>query len=150
MKISVKVKGIGARRPALSVLVFEIADGIGTAEDLIEDVVRRSVRAFNNREADAPIFRFLTAEEIEDAAGFGKVGFGDRKDDRAQDEEKAVENALQSYRDGLFKMILDGKDVISAAAGLPLKAEAPSTPIALCEGAEVLFVRLAMLSGRLW
>jgi len=150
MKIDIRVKGIASRRPALITNEFEISDGIETAEDLIEDIVRRNVRAYNDKAVDAPIFRFLTADEIGEAAKTGKVGFSDRNDDRAQDENAAVDNALQSYRDGLFKLFLDGADIESAAAGLPLRAAAPATPAPLREGSEILFVRLSMLSGRLW
>ena len=52
---------------------------------------------------------------------------------------EAIVNALQSYEDGIFRIFMDDTE----AGDL-------SSPIQLKEESTLTFIRLAMLSGRLW
>ena len=52
---------------------------------------------------------------------------------------EAITNALQSYEDGIFRIFMDDTE----AGDL-------SSPIQLKEESTLTFIRLAMLSGRLW
>ncbi|MDR1797746.1 MAG: hypothetical protein LBR44_10035 [Clostridiales Family XIII bacterium] len=138
MEIKIRAKAAGSRRPAIELKSFEITDGLRTSDALVEDVVRRNVRAYNAADVDAPLLRWLAPGEIEDGAALGKVGFGDRKNERQQDEDEAVGVALQAYRDGLFKLLVGEDDVESGAE------------VRLEEGAVVTFLRLVLLAGRMW
>ena len=54
-------------------------------------------------------------------------------------ETEAIVNALQSYEDGIFRIFIDDTE----AGGL-------SSPVVLKEETTLTFIRLTMLSGRLW
>ena len=138
MEIFIRVKAAGKRRDVLEKRPVEIPGGIDGAEKLIEHLVRENVRAYNEKKTDAPLFRYLSKEEIEDGAAAGKVGFGDRKNEAAQDEEEAVRNALQCFADGIYRVLVNDAEAL------------PGAPFALRDGDAVTFIRLVMLTGRLW
>ena len=52
---------------------------------------------------------------------------------------EAITNALQSYEDGIFRIFMDDTETGDL-----------SSPIQLKEESTLTFIRLAMLSGRLW
>ena len=54
-------------------------------------------------------------------------------------EAEAIINALQSYEDGIFRIFLNDAELGEL-----------SSPIQLKEESTLTFIRLAMLSGRLW
>ena len=54
-------------------------------------------------------------------------------------EVEAITNALQSYEDGIFRIFIDDTET-----------EDLSSPTGLKEESTITFIRLAMLSGRLW
>ena len=54
-------------------------------------------------------------------------------------KSKAITNALQSYEDGIFRIFMDDTETGDL-----------SSPIQLKEESTLTFIRLAMLSGRLW
>ena len=54
-------------------------------------------------------------------------------------ETEAIINALQSYEDGIFRIFLDDAELGELSSSVQLKEESTLT-----------FIRLAMLSGRLW
>ncbi|MDR0817008.1 MAG: hypothetical protein LBN35_00040 [Clostridiales Family XIII bacterium] len=138
MKIFIRVKSAGNRRPLLELSEYEVPGSVGTAEELIAAVVRDNVRRYNAKEVDAELFRYLSAGDVKDAAALGKVGFGDRKNDADADEEAAVETAVTAFRDGLFLLLIGDKEVIG------------DDDFALNEGDVVTFIRLVMLAGRRW
>ena len=60
-------------------------------------------------------------------------------DSRKADEEKAVENALQCFDDGMVALFADG-----------VRYTEREEKIALKELSEVTFIRLTFLAGRMW
>lgn len=81
----------------------------------------------------------LEDDEIARLAETGRVAFGIVYNGKTADPNKAVEDALLAYDDGLFRMFLNGKP-------LGNKDDA----IDLMEGDLVTVVRLTMLAGRMW
>ncbi len=138
MKLFVKVKALGKRRPVLEMQEIFVEEGIKNSNDLISDIVRKNVKIFNEKKTDKPIFSFLTDEKISDAAFSGKVGFGDKKNENLQNENSAVENALQCYEDGIFKLLINDNEIEF------------NSEIVLNEEDILIFIRLTMLAGRLW
>jgi hypothetical protein len=136
MTIFIRVKAVGKRRDVLEKQHFSVPDGLDCAEKLIEHLVRENVRAYNDKEVDAVLLRCLSSKEIEDGAGIGKIGFGDRKNESDQDEEEAVANALQCFADSLYRVMINSSEAL------------PGGKFRLSEGDEVTFIRLAMLAGR--
>ncbi|MCL2148611.1 MAG: hypothetical protein FWH47_04665 [Methanomassiliicoccaceae archaeon] len=138
MIVYLNVKALSKRRPLIERMPFAIDGPVATSDTLVEYIVRHNVDEYNKKAVDAPLFPYLTDDRLEDGARAGKVGFGDRKNENAQDADKAVENALTCFRDGLFRMFVN-----DAEAG-------PGEGLQISEGDEVTFIRLAMLAGRLW
>ena len=83
--------------------------------------------------------KYLTQEEVENKTASGKVGFAVNYNGKPAAEVEAITNALQSYEDGIFRIFMDDTETGDL-----------SSPIQLKEESTLTFIRLAMLSGRLW
>lgn len=136
MNIQIRVKAAGKRKAMLELQQKSIPDNIGSVEELITSLVLENVREYNSKVVDAPFFQYLTEQEYDDALHIGKVGFGDRRNEKEQDERQAVGNALQCFRDGIYRIIVNENE-ITGGASFELK-----------EGDILTFVRLTMLAGR--
>ena len=138
MTVYLKIKALAKRKPLIERAAFDIDKPITTSKELVEYIVRRNVEDYNKKDVDAPLFQYLTSDELEDSAKTGKIGFKDRKNEKAQDAGKAVENALSCFDDGIFKLFINDEEAAFADS------------ISLKENDEITFIRLAMLAGRLW
>ena len=138
MTVFLKIKALSKRKPLIERAAFVIDKPVATSNELVEYIVRRNVDDYNKKAVDAPLFQYLTSDELEDKAASGKIGFNDRKNEKAQDAGKAVENALSCFDDGIFKLFIND-DEAGFNAGINLK-----------ENDEITFIRLTMLAGRLW
>jgi hypothetical protein len=132
------VKAAGKRRDMLEKQARNVPDDTDRPEKLIEYLVRENVRAYNARAVDAPFFRYLSQQEMEDGEHTGKITFGDRRNEKNQDEEEAVQNALQCFADGLYRILVNEDEAL------------PDAPLGLKDGDTVTFIRLVMLAGRRW
>ena len=104
--------------------------------DLITTIVRTEVAQFQARQAERQLVRWLTASEIEAAAGRGKVDLGGRDDVQAVAPDEAVGAALLAFEDGLYLVFVDG------AQQHDLDAEVFVRP-----DSRLTFVRLTLLAG---
>ena len=140
MQVQVNVKRMGKRKNAIETRPYEI----GTVRDaggLITAFVTAEVTRFNARaEVGETALRYLTSKEIADAATVGKIGFGADYNGQVQDLTAAIENARQSFEDGIYRIFINGAEVEGAL----------DTPVTLHENDEITFVRLTMLAGRMW
>ena len=140
MQVQVNVKRIGKRRNAIETRPYEIGE-VRDVGGLIAAFVTAEVTRFNARaEGGETVLRYLTSEEIADAATVGKIGFGADYNGQVQDLTAAIENARQSFEDGIYRIFINGDEV----------EDALETPVALRENDEITFVRLTMLAGRMW
>ncbi|WP_338750993.1 hypothetical protein [Bacillus sp. FJAT-52991] len=138
MKIYTRVKSIGKRRPVLQLQELEI-NPVMNLRELIIEVVTQQVKAYNEKPLEKAIWIYLIDEDLEEAARNGKVSFGDRKNENQQDLEKAIQNAIQSFEDGLYCVLVGDEEINDLDAPLDLKEEDVLT-----------FIRLTMLAGRAW
>ena len=149
MTIYIKIKAMSSRRPIIDRTAFEITENVTDAEpsiehditdakSLIEYVVRKNVKDYNDKLVDVRMLPYLTSEEIENSAVTGKTGFGERRNENNQNPEDAVKNALTCFDDGIFRLFINDEEC-KGDGGIHLK-----------EGDEVTFIRLTMLSGRRW
>ena len=83
---------------------------------------------------------FLTNQEIFDNSQVGKISFNEDYNTKKQDLNKAIENALLSYQDGIYCIFLNEERLTDS-----LKQE-----ICLKDKDSLTFVRLTMLAGRMW
>ena len=140
MQVQVNVKRIGKRRNAIETRPYEIGE-VRDVGELIAAFVTAEVTRFNERAAAGEtVLRYLTNEEVADAATVGKIGFGTDYSGKMQDTAAAIANAQQSFEDGIYRIFINGAEVEGAL----------DTPVTLHENDEITFVRLTMLAGRMW
>jgi hypothetical protein len=138
VNIFVRVKAAGKRRDMLEKQSRTVPGDTDRPEKLIELLVRENVRAYNAKTVNAPFFHYLSRQELEDGEHRGKIGFGNRGNEKGQDEEEAVRNALQCFTDGLYRVLVNETEAL------------PGNPVSLKEGDTLTFIRLVMLAGRRW
>ena len=138
MNIYLKIKALAKRQPLIERVPFYIDDKVtlSTSNRLVEYIVRRNVDEYNNKPVDAPLFPYLTDNMLANSVKTGKTGFNDRRNDKVQDVDKAVQNALTCFNDGLFRLFIND---IETSYG---------EHISLTDGDEITFIRLTMLAGK--
>lgn len=139
MKVYVKLKTAGKRKPVLDKVSYEIPEGISNLEELLSAFVRIEVEKYNRKGTDIQLIPFLTAEEISEQASVGKVGFGRIYSEKKADEKKAFQNAIQCYKDGLVRVFLNDGELTDL-----------KEPVRVKEEDCITFIRLTFLAGRLW
>ena len=152
MKIRINVKGASRKKAAIVQMTCDYPDRQMTVEEFLAETVRQNVREYNARKDAAEILRLFSneggkdrplneqfEEHIQNSAASGKVAYGDPMDSRKADEEKAVENALQCFDDGMVALFADGVRYTEREEKMALK-----------ELSEVTFIRLTFLAGRMW
>lgn len=139
MKIYVNIKQIGKRKNKIDKKEYEIKGKIETVKDLLIEFVTINVKEFNEGLTENDVVLYLTDEKINDLSDAGKISFGVDYNGKEQDLEKAVENALQSYEDGIYRVFVNGEELGKINDKLDLQ-----------ENDELTFVRLTMLAGRMW
>ena len=78
----------------------------------------------------------LSDSEIAAQAEEGRIRFAENYGENHDTIAKAMERTKQAYDDGLFRVFINGEEITEWDA-----------PIILCQGAEVVFLRLTMLTG---
>jgi len=139
MKIFVNVKQIGKRKNKIDKKEYEINEGIKTVKELLTEFVTINVNEFNNGFTENDIVPYLTDKKINDLSDAGKISFGVDYNEQKQDLEKAIENTLQSYEDGIYRVFVNDEEMGEIDCEINLK-----------ENDELTFVRLTMLAGRMW
>ena len=110
MKIFVNVKQIGKRKNKIDKKKYEISEKITTVKELLTEFVTINVNEFNNGFTENDIVPYLTDKKINDLSDAGKISFGVDYNEQKQDLEKAIENALQSYEDGIYRVFVNDED----------------------------------------
>ena len=148
MKLMFEQKKPGRIRQSIEPVEIEIEGIPSSVGALIEATVRTCVEAFNRRALHAPdrddmdsdrIHNVIGSDRIADLIETGRVSFGIVYNDKTEDPDNVVKNALQCYEDGIFRMFLNG-NILGG-----LKEE-----INVKDGDTLSVVRLTMLAGRLW
>lgn len=139
MKAYIQVKQVGKRKCSIEKMPVDFPTPPASVQELIEAVVCWQVKEYNERLQQSEMLKYLTSEEMEDKAATGKVGFEANYNGRPAAEAEDIINALQSYEDGIFRIFLDDAELGELSSSVQLKEESTLT-----------FIRLAMLSGRLW
>ncbi len=140
MKLYVQIKQLGAQSKKVSPVPFEI-DGVpSTAEELIAATVKKCVEDYNERVLKGDVVVSpLSEKQIKDMADIGRITFGICYNDKQQDIGKAIENAVQAFKDGIVCVFINDVKLLSADQKIELKED------------DVLsFIRLTMLAGRIW
>ena len=124
-------------------LVLALPPGQVTARQVIEASVTAEVAAFQARAEEASLVRVLTREGLARELAMGAVRTGGPQEEDAGDPAPvavdvaaAVDAALLAFADGLFKVFVVDRELADDDA-----------PVALTDGARLLFLRLMPLAG---
>lgn len=139
MNLKVNLKQLGKKRNKISGQDFYIRNVPSDVRELICEAVHTCVESYNKRFDSKENNIVLSEEEIGDMSEIGKVAFGINYGGRRADEEKALDTALQAYEDGIFRIFLGEHELNDLTESISIN-----------EGDSLTFVRLTMLSGRMW
>lgn len=139
MKVFVNVKKLGKRKNSITQVPYELPFAPVTVRELIEQMVSLCVRDYNERMENQELLKNLSIADMKEQADSGKISFGVNYGEKKADEQQATENALQCFEYGIFR-IFCGKE----------EWKNLNENIHLSEGSELTFIRLTMLSGRMW
>ena len=128
MRVYIQIKQLGKRKCSIEKIPIDFPVPPVNVQGLIEAIVSWQVCEYNERLQQSEVLKYLTQEEVENNYN-GKPAA----------EVEAITNALQSYEDGIFRIFMDDTETGDL-----------SSPIQLKEESTLTFIRLAMLSGRLW
>ena len=110
-----------------------------TLGELIELTVKATLSAYNERAESAKSPTPLTDEELEGMRELGKFAFGVHFNENKPSEEKAINTALEAVTDGIVRVFRGDEELTDI-----------DKKIQICEGDVFTFVKLTMLSGRMW
>lgn len=139
MKINVRMKMLGKRRPVLEGVPYEISDTVKTLRDLLAELVKIEVERYNQKDVDVQLIPFLSQGELKEQAAAGKVGFGRIYSGKKADAARAVDNAIRCFEDGMVRVFCGEREL-----------EHLDEEIGLREGDEITFIRLTFLTGTMW
>ena len=114
--LTIDAKAPGRRRPLIPQWQIPLPpDPTGRAEPLtlrtlISRIVASEVAAFRERQETRNLVRVLSAQEIDEGAARGKVDSGGRQLHQDVSEGQAIGTALHAFEDGLYLVILDGRE----------------------------------------
>ncbi len=134
--VQVRMKKLGKQKHAdIQPVPFVLDEKPSTLKELLVSLTELGVKQYNARKDEGQILSYLTKEEIEAQAARGKISSGLRGGEDA-DARKAVENTIQSFEDGIFRVFAGEKELTQL-----------SSPIPWTENMVFTLVRLTMLSG---
>ena len=140
MNILITVKQAGKRRSRIAAVSFPLEHTPDTLRALITEAVHTCVTQYNGRirrgEAAASP---LSDTQMDAMSEIGKFSFGIPFNQKEADEAEAVQNAIQSFEDGLYRIFLSDGELTELDA-----------PLSLHEGDHLTFIRLTMLTGSLF
>ncbi|MGG1675743.1 hypothetical protein ACIFOT_08315 [Neobacillus sp. NRS-1170] len=141
MNIYISLKSLAKRKNFITKQPYKMQKKPNTLRELITQVVTENVETFNNKASnpETPLINFLSNSDIEQQAQAGKVGFQILYNDKKADLTRAIETAIQAFEDGLYRVFINDEE-----------AEQLDTPLDITEDTEVVFIRLTMLTGRMW
>lgn len=140
MILKIHLKQIGQRKQKVVPVEYEYLPVPRTVRELIAQTAAACVDAYNERVRRGTWqANLVTEEQIADMADVGKIAFGINYGGREQDTGRAVDNALQSFEDGLYRVFLNDRELEKLDEKLDLQA-----------GDSLTFIKLTMLTGRMW
>ncbi len=130
MIIKVLLKSISKTR-GVEYLDYNVLDNIVTLKDLILNLCDIEIKKYENKE-----FKVLSQEDINTMVNTGKISFGFKYREDVIDRQKAYENALLSFEDGLYRVFINDKEIKELNAKINLK-----------QNDTLALIRLTMMTG---
>jgi len=110
-----------------------------TFRDLVVESVKLCVAAYKERAKSAANPHPITDEQFECMKEMGRFAFGVHYNENAVDESKAIKTAIDAVSDGLIRVFKDDNELTDLDGEINIK-----------DGSSITFIRLTMLSGRMW
>lgn len=139
IQIYVALKHMGNVARKVKEYPFLLGKTPRTFRELIEESVRSCVDAYKTRANNAKNPAPLTDEQLDGMREIGKFAFGVHYNENKIDEEKAIQTAIDAVTDGLVRVFKGTNEITDL-----------DKEIEIVEGDVFTFVRLTMLSGRMW
>ncbi|KFF22766.1 hypothetical protein [Chryseobacterium sp. JM1] len=144
MEIKVTVKQLGRKHPVLSEQKLEIKYGASriVLEDLLKLIVQQQVEAFNAQSfelEDTDYAKMPSENYLNILTDTGKAGFGSIYNEKKANLQKAQENAVQAFEDGMFAVFYNDGQLENLSETIDLSLEHTFT-----------FIRLTFLAGSYW
>ena len=139
IQIYVTIKHMGNVTKKVKEYPFLLGKTPRTFRELIEESVKSCISAYKARANNAKNPTSLTDEQYDGMREIGKFAFGVYYNENNVDEAKAIETAIDAVTDGLVRVFKGNDEITDLDAGIEIS-----------EGDVFTFVRLTMLSGRMW
>ena len=144
MEIKVTVKQLGKKHPVLSEQKIEITynDSQISLENLLKLIVRQQVEAFNEKSfelEDEDYTKIPQDNYLNILTDTGKAGFESIYNLKKADLQKAQENAIQAFEDGMFAVFYNDEQLEDLTQSVDLGLKHSFT-----------FIRLTFLAGSYW
>jgi ssRNA-specific RNase YbeY (16S rRNA maturation enzyme) len=105
--------------------------------------VRSEVKRYNDKrhdqDSDTKILSFLSPTDISGQLQTGKVDFAAITNMTMANQQKAIDDALLAFKDGLFLVFVNDEEIRTLDAALLLS-----------EDSEIAFIRMTFLTGTYW
>ncbi len=140
MQLSFTLKSLGKKKAYINSVGIEIdINSKTTIKELLLQVVSQQVHVFNKRKNDPNLLVYLSENTLNHQIDSGQVKFNEQYNDTLANEEKAKENVLLAFEDGLIALFINDE-----------QAEDINQSILIKENDSITFIRLTFLAGSIW
>lgn len=138
-EIKINVKSVSGKKNSVAARTMFFDESITTVRDLISSAVKTCVDEYNECRESSDLIEVLTPEIIENKAKLGKVSFHVNYGESSPELQKAINNALEAFEDGIVVIFADES-----------KLESLDETVDLNVIESLTFIKLTMLAGRMW
>ena len=139
IQIYVALKHMGNIAKKVKEYPFVLGKTPCTFRELVEESVKSCIDAYRTRSNNEKNLVPLTDEQFNGMCEIGKFAFGVHYNKNEIDEENAIQTALDAVTDGIVRVFKGNEEITDF-----------DSRIEITEGDVFTFVRLTMLSGRMW
>lgn len=139
MELNVNVKSVSGKKNRITSIPVSYSRDEMTVRELIEETVQFCVSDYNKRKENGELLHALLPQEIDDKAAQGKISFGMVYGEKDADLKKATNDAVEAFADGVVAIFADER-----------RLESLDEQLKLNEIQSLTFIKLAMLTGRMW
>jgi hypothetical protein len=137
MELTLQLKRLGKKK--VKQVPFTLQETPKNLKELLIGCVKHQVEAFNKKRLEVNVIGFLSPAEIQEQAQSGKVDFGEINNKDLANLEKAIDNVLLAFKDGLFVVFVDDNEITDL-----------KTPLELTSDSVIAFIRMTFLVGTYW
>jgi len=137
MELTLQLKRLDKKK--VKQVPFTLQETPKNLEELLIGCVKHQVEAFNKKRLEVNVIGFLSPSEIQEQAQSGKVDFGEINNKDLANLEKAIDNVLLAFKDGLFVVFVDDNEITDL-----------KTPLELTSDSVIAFIRMTFLVGTYW